>query len=184
MKLNPYLSIDLETTGLNLDHSRVLQIAAVWETWDRPVEELQTFTCFVDNGPILYGEPYALWMNAWILEKIAKRRPEDKSVLPVAEARAEFSRFVRQLNNNRMITIAGKCVAGFDVQILRNQDFDVELFKHRVLDPGAMYAPDYGYVPSLDEINKSLGRSSVTHDAVDDARDVIFAIRKKFEGHF
>lgn len=106
-------------------------------------------------------------------------------VVPIEHARRIFQAWVRDITNAsglRRVTIAGKNAAGFDIPILKANGFDVSMFSHKVLDPGSLYFPDYGYPPSLTEINMKLGRRAVTHDALDDAFDVVAAIRAKLPG--
>jgi len=176
--MRPYLAIDIETTGLDKSRSQILQLAAIWDDGASPVSQLQKFSTIVDNGPLTYGEPYALQLNSGLLKKIANTK-ERAGILAAPDAAMEFSQFVRRLNKNQRITVAGKNAAGFDVPILFAQGFDTELFSHRVIDPGSMYFSDFGYVPNLGEINERLGRKPVSHDAYDDCLDVIAAIRAK-----
>jgi hypothetical protein len=184
--MKPYLSIDVETTGINVDKVQILQLAAIWDD-GRPLNELATFNCLVDNGYITYGEHYALQMNHSILERIANKpvykaaSEEGIPILTLEEAKFKFRTFVMSCNNNKALFVAGKNAAGFDIPILKNNRFQTSLFKHRVIDPGSLYLPDFGHPPSLPEINQLLGLADVSHDALDDCFNVIKVIRHKMQ---
>lgn len=71
MKL-PYVSIDLETTGLDDEFCQILEIGAVFDNWTKPVEELPTFHRIVTHETII-GQPYALSMHPHLLRLIAEQ---------------------------------------------------------------------------------------------------------------
>ena len=185
MKFSPYISLDIETTGLPKDRPQVLQIAGVIDDLRSPVDQLQTFNFYVDPGEQIYGNAYALALNTKILKLIADDTTmTDEKGTPVYDlgsAIAEWSSIIATFSEQcgGRITIAGKNVAGFDLPILGDNGFSTEGIRHRVLDPGPMYFADFGYVPRLDEINKMIGRLPVSHDALQDAYDVVYAIRHK-----
>ncbi len=70
--IGPYVSIDIETTGLNPENCQVLEIGAVIDDGTTPIEDCPTFHCYVDHGLIL-GEPFAVSMHSTILRRIATR---------------------------------------------------------------------------------------------------------------
>ena len=57
------------------------------------------------------------------------------------------------------------------------------------IDAGSIYFPDFGRIPSLNEIltllqvKYSLEKREVTHDAIQDSLDVIVAIRCRFNNY-
>lgn len=167
-----FLSIDVETTGLAIPESQILQVAAVGYEDGKP--EL-TFQVVVSPHQRISGEAFALQLNQKLLQQIAKG-----DCSPQSKAIAEFSMFVSQFRGgDKKVTVAGKNAAGFDIPMLRANGFDVSQFNHRVIDPGSLWLPDFGYVPTLSEINARLGRPAVSHDALDDARDVVAAVTAK-----
>ena len=70
----PYISLDIETTGLPHEDPQVLQLASIVEDWKLPIDELDSFNVIIDNGDQLRGNPYALNLNNWIIKKILKER--------------------------------------------------------------------------------------------------------------
>lgn len=175
--MKPYLALDIETTGIDLKNSQVLQLAALYVDGTERTE----FNVLVDNGRWLTGEPFALQLNAWILKELVAK--ESRFTRATAyEAQIMFETFLKTVAPTGKITVAGKNAAGFDLPILSNQGFSTERFSHRVIDVGTLYLTDFGYVPTLNEINTKLGRDAVAHDALADCKDVVAAIDAKFGG--
>lgn len=183
MQITPWLSIDVETTGLNLEKSQILQLAAVWDDGSQSISDLRRFNVIIDNGPLTYGEPYALQLNNALLRKIStdviSTTYHEGATMYIVNARRAFYAWVNNLNAGKAIFIGGKNVAGFDVPILNNNGFHTALFKHRVIDPGSMYLKDFGQPANLTQINELIGNAPVTHDALQDCIDVILAVRHK-----
>jgi DNA polymerase III epsilon subunit-like protein len=187
MRITPYISLDLETTGLVHENPQILQIGAVFNTFEK--DKLpNVFNVIVDNGNELHGNPYALSMNKWILDMILNSRKGISTKISVISleiakiAWTQWLEFCQEKTGQKHLTVAGKNVAGFDIPILSQNGFDVSKFRHRVIDPGSMYFTDFGYVPSLDEIAKLLNLQEVSHNALDDAFMVDRAISHKLQG--
>ena len=68
-----YVSIDIETTGLNRETCQILQIGAIIEdtTKYKLLEHMPTFNCVVIQEEIV-GEPFALNMNKRLIKLTAK----------------------------------------------------------------------------------------------------------------
>ncbi len=173
----PYVSIDVETTGTNIDKSHVLQLAAVYDDGSH-VESLSTFDVVIRWTEIGYANEWALNFNRGLLERAYKK---DRVVF-IHEARESFDEWLYSVQPKGRFTPAGKNLQGFDMPILGNpvNGFYLERFNRRSLDPGSMFAEDFDHVPNLDEINKVTGRQAVSHDALDDCMDVVYAIRHKW----
>lgn len=171
MKYKPFLSLDIETTGLD-PHSQILQLAAVYVS---PNQNNKEFKCNIKYSKII-GEPFALKMNAKLIEQMTIK---DNGALTLEEAIQQFNIFLTECELIGRITVAGKNVAGFDIPILKNNGFDTSRFSHRVIDVGSLYFNDFGYVPTLTEINKLLGRNEVAHTALEDCYDVVISILEK-----
>jgi len=183
-----YLSIDLETTGLDPKRDQILQLSMVVEDTSKtvPVGSLPHLTVFMAYNEIV-GNPYALSMNSWILD-IISGKTENTTGYEIVGGTDYFL----QPNNNpnsipaflyshfgsNKVTVAGKNVAGFDLQFFPG--YIKRLFSHRTIDPGSMYFDplvDEG-IPSLGECLKRAGiDKKVPHDAREDAMLVIEVIR-------
>jgi DNA polymerase III alpha subunit (gram-positive type) len=173
----PYLSLDIETTGLDRQHVHVLQLAAIYDN-GKDLEKLPTFNEVIRWPVITYGEEYAMHLNRELLEQAFRK----ENVVTLEEARRHFADFLMQVQPKGRITAAGKNVDGFDLPILKNpvNGFVLPRVNRRVLDPGSMFTEEFDHVPSLDELNRFLGRSAVSHDALDDCWDVVHAVRYKW----
>ena len=170
----PYLSLDVETTGVNVQKVHVLQLSAVYDNGDS-IEALPTFDAVIAWPTIAYSEPYAMNLNRHLLERAALK----DNVVSLSAAKEEFSMWLAQVQPDGKITVAGKNAAGFDLPILTNSvnGFFFRRFLRRVLDPGSMFTEYFDHIPTLDEINKLVGGEAVTHDALKDAFDVVRAVR-------
>lgn len=181
-KPRPYLSIDLETSGLDPKNGVILEIAAIFDDLESPINKLMHFHRVIQYDPnqVIKGMPFALQMNQNILRESCGI---DKSVAPIdypENIAIEWYKFICGLKQNGRITVAGKNVAGFDIPWLKEHKFATSCFKHRVLDPGPMFLQEFGYVPNLKEIKLLMGlKDEVSHRALDDALDVVKAIRFK-----
>jgi len=195
-----YVSLDLETSSLIPSPGNILQIAMVFEDTeiDRPVEELNSFNRYIYKEEII-GSPRALTINAGLLAKLARSRrcdgigmfnrydPEDPSQTPnISELKmaiGEASIWLqnkRHLNGDKRLVAAGKNVGSFDLQFLPTVLRDH--FKHRTVDPGSVFI-DWSKAapPGLGELLERFGSNrDVTHDALEDARDVIRVLRNDY----
>lgn len=201
-----YVSLDIETTCLSpREHRNILGISMVVEDTSKiiPVRELPHFTCVIDQGTF-EGSAEALAMNSWILEMITAGRRRQYTKYPVFNTNtsssvpavrpeqdyAQVGSWVQRaqsfLNKHfevgKRITVAGKNVAGFDIQFLPP---DLQRrFKHRVIDVGSVFVDwtdEQGEViPSLDSLKAAYTMGAVSHDMYDDACDVIEILRKSY----
>ena len=119
MKLK-YVSLDLETSGLNPRTDQILELAAVIETnWVTPVAELPTLHLLVlpEDGRI-EGNVQALVMNAGLLAEFTK--PASLRMAPTAFPEEAWNRLRDFLTVNLVLpcTVAGKNVASFDLLFL------------------------------------------------------------------
>ena len=174
----PYLALDVETTGVNIEKVHVLQLAAVNDNGNA-IRDLQTFNEVIAWKEITYGEEYAMNLNKRLLE----RAEMGNNVVTVGEAREKFSKWLDEIQPQGRLTVAGKNAAGFDLPILVNKtnNFIFKRFLRRVLDPGSMYTEEFDHIPDQTEINKLIGRQAVTHDALQDCYDVVYAVRHKWQ---
>lgn len=79
-----YVSIDIETLGLDPSYCDVIEFGAVIDNLKDPIDKLPTFHCYVlpprryvsgadKNAAFYQGQPYALMMHADKLKRIALR---------------------------------------------------------------------------------------------------------------
>lgn len=182
-----YVSIDTETTGLDSENCQIMSFAAVIEDTlqpNIPVKSLPSMHVIVKRKT-LNGEPYAMNMNADLIKIIAEGK--DERLIEESELGLAFRKFL--MNNNlspKKIQVAGKNFSGFDKKFLDKVLFlptDGLTFSHRVLDVGSVFVDfktDF-WIPDLNECMHRAGiEGTVTHDALEDARDVIRTLRKKY----
>lgn len=183
----PYVSIDIETTGLDPEVCQILEIGAVFEDWETPIDKLSTFDCYVKNTPVV-GEPFALSMpnNVKILRAIATGETDVPIMLPeqaVHSLRIWLSEVGYQ--EGKKFTPAGKNFGSFDLQFLKKlPGWGTHIkMKHWVIDPGMLYwQPGDLTVPDTATCLKRAGHEKVvSHEAVEDARDVIMLVRGAYE---
>lgn len=177
-----YVSVDVETTGLDPERDQLLQLAMVVEDTSniQPIEELPAFCAYVKHERV-QGDAFALAMNARHLDFISGR--VTPSPYPVLDFKQWLRGFVREahffldkhIGADTKAVAAGKNFGSFDRNFL-----PPELrarFHHRCIDPGSVFIDwDKATPPSLDTL---LGRP-VEHDALADARAVIEVLRRGY----
>lgn len=193
-KLFDYLSVDIETAGLESDLS-VLQIGCVAEKFSKPIEELKKFELLVipDDG-IIIGQPAALEMNADLISRIngVLMGTNDE---PNCEQRFISEYFAGWLDSigyydqlgpkEESVPFAGKNFRGFDYEFLVNLCFfDPIKVSHRFIDLGNLFwnpEKDGGKVPNFKTCKERAGiEGEVKHTALADALDVVKCIRKRY----
>lgn len=227
-----YVSIDLETTGLETDKHQVLSIGAVIEDTTKPeikVEDLPTFHGVIVHNELI-GSPFALNMNRDLIEKISiwqSTKPEKRKEVEMMtgmefyleqdivkglfrffyrngigpdykEAGEHLQAHVEKGDDGILypsltskmpmvhITAAGKNFATFDLKFLERLPRWKQVFKvrQRIIDPSVLFT-NWGEddsLPSLSTCKKRAGMEEhVSHDAVEDARDVIRLLRKSYQ---
>ena len=76
----PYVSIDIETTGLDPNKCQTLEIGAAIDDWTQPIEELPLFRRVLAWEEVI-GSPYAMAMNSRLLKSIGNK-PKDPELPP------------------------------------------------------------------------------------------------------
>lgn len=176
-----YLSIDVETTGIDPNEHKVIMFAAILDDLSnpQPIDDLPFFSCIINQDK--KGEPYALEMNEWIF----KMMPEE------GISQAQFIKdFMKFLNKNGfkcveekfVINVAEKNVAGFDNLFLKNiPGFNDKIrIRSRCIDPTILFVNKKDeYLPNLQTCLQRAGiQKKVSHNALEDAMDIIQLIRK------
>ena len=223
-----YISIDIETTGLEKDRYQILSIGAIIEdtTKKLPFEEVPKFHAAILHNEIT-GSPFALNMNSKIIEAIAQYQSaqdqdekndlvqmtgmqfyqEDQVVEgfyrwlydnglvdfdPLLGAgqmiKVENGKAYPMLNRNVKpvtINVAGKNFASFDKLFLERLPRwqQVIRIRQRIIDPSVIFTNwnDDNSLPSLYECKQRAKiEGIVTHDALEDAWDVIQLLRTQY----
>lgn len=202
-----YVSIDLETTGLDRANHQILEFAAVIEDGakpTRPVEELPYFRAYLKHKTIV-GDPFAIFLNREIIGKISRNELPDQEtgngenkLMPPAELYTAFKIWLSKWGlypqasvcdpnadfKAPKITVGGKNVASFDRPFLSYLPhwFD-DLFHHRSIDPLMYYwHPRSDKEPPRTEI--CCERAGIKfddgkfHNALYDARLIIELVRR------
>ncbi len=177
--MEKYVSIDIETTGLDPDKHRILEFGAVIDDGGT-IDKCPVFH-FIVNHDVICGDPFALSMNSKLLLEMSNNPHVSKDIKHLAPL---FRSWLFQNGLYKDIVVAGKNYANFDLRFLeRVPDWDSIDFDYRIIDIGNIY-----WVPCIDNIHlpslkKCLERGelsdTVSHRAVDDAKNVIELIRAK-----
>ena len=185
-----YVSIDCETCGIDEDSCDILEFAAILDDLadPKPIETLPCFqTYFIKDSYV--GEPFALSMHPKIFKRIAIRE-KGYNYMSATKLGFVFKTFLLKNGyeaERDMVTInaAGKNFAKFDLQFLRRK---TDLLKHinvrsRILDPGILFLENSDEsIPGMAECKKRMGLSeNISHEAKDDAIDVILLLREKLK---
>jgi oligoribonuclease (3'-5' exoribonuclease) len=174
------IAIDVETTGLDVNHDKILQIGAVMfdsNDMTTPVDELPHFETLV-WWERYEGNAFALQMNQAILLQLATEGGPRAAV-----ALMNLGGFIRDHADRRDTPHAiqqtvpphplGFNVAAMDLAMLKAHGMDDKLIHYRAFELGTMFAhPDTGPAGSSKIIPKLLGRE-VAHTALQDARDAV-----------
>lgn len=180
-----YISIDLETTGLNETYCQIIEIGAVIDDTneDIPLEELPTFHCYVTHD-IYKGDPYALSLHSNIFKRIHDR-PTTYCFESVGYIARTFQSWITKHFKKYTVTVAGKNFMSFDMQFLKRlPNFKQAQFHHRCIDPALMFwdPKKDKALPNLQEcMNRAGIEDKVSHTALEDAFSVIKLIRKGIE---
>jgi len=200
-----YISIDLETTGLDSLNHQIIEFGAVLEDTNNilPLDELPTFHAYITHPDnMLYGDIFAIHMNAGIIEKIKnKKELKDKyNFVKIEHLAEDFMFWLRNVGFElktknagteysyiyaETINVAGKNFSSFDSKFLDNvPDFNKLIkIRKRVIDPSILFT-DWNLdnaLPELNECNIRIGHvMPVQHTAVEDATDVIRLLRTQY----
>lgn len=182
-----YASIDIETTGLDPETCKTIEIGIVLDdlTAPKPIAALPTFHCYVDCGTFV-GQARALAMHQKIFERIADKAPGYTYITEpyVADYISDFLRR-NGYGQSERINAAGKNFANFDSLFLNKFPRMKETvhFHHRVIDPAMLF-----WNPMIDKAmpdtktcyERAGMREDVAHTALDDARGIVRLLRAKF----
>lgn len=222
-----YVSIDIETTGLDPINHKILSIGAIVEDTENklPYEDLPKFHVAILHHELV-GSPYAINMNKDLIEAIvqyqnASDQDEKNDIVnmtgmqflskeEVVEAFFHFlhdngltgidlqkmmGATVKIVNgktypilgtgNPASITAAGKNFGTFDKLFLEQLPRWKQAIrlKQRIIDPSILFVDwkNDKSLPSLNECKERAGvEGVVTHNALEDAWDVIQVLRTNY----
>lgn len=188
-----YISIDLETTGLNHDICNILEFAAVADDLrvQAPIDKLPKFQTYILQDHYI-GESYALGIHTKIFKKISSWKKGGINICSPADLIPRFYTFLTTLagygaNDGGIvkINVAGKNFGNFDSKFLEKLPHHNLLvrFSHRILDPATLYFDpnEDTELPSTEKCLERAGfKGEVKHSATEDAINVIKLLRKKY----
>jgi oligoribonuclease (3'-5' exoribonuclease) len=183
--MSEFLSIDIETTGLDKDTCQIIEIGAIIDDFQKPHAVPPMFHCYVVNNTY-NGEPYALSMHSEIFRRMANKT-KGYSYWVLDHAVLEFNNWLDSYSKNGQVwTVTGKNYAGFDDKFLsKHRHWNQGRLSHRVLDPGSMYFNPLTdtAVPNTAECMRRAGiEGRVAHTALEDATIVAELIQYKVKG--
>lgn len=180
-----FLSIDIETTGLDEEYCQVLEIGAVLgDLTNTPVDNLP-YTRLRLCYEKLVGQPVALAMNAKLIADMDRRAGPYPYIYP-DQAWSYFSEWLECSVPGfwgTKLTVAGKNYGTFDRRFLAKLPrWHTERFHHRTIDPAVLF-----WHPATDEVlpdtQECIRRAGLSwdlgslHSALDDARLVVELVR-------
>jgi len=221
-----YLSIDIETSGLDPALNQILSVAAIFEDTEKklPWDEVPKFHVGIVRHQIA-GSPRAInmnaklidWMGRWLEPKDATERAfvsleSGMEWIQEDEVAKKFYHFLYDCGLGEFntsggyvevgeggktypafngatkpitINVAGKNFGTFDKKFLDLLPWWQKLIRtrQRIIDPAILFV-DWKEDESLPGLDKCKSRAEihglVTHNALEDAWDVIELLRKKY----
>ncbi|MHA2136083.1 MAG: exonuclease domain-containing protein [Candidatus Thorarchaeota archaeon] len=178
-----FVSIDIETTGLDPSKCDIVEIGAVIDDWLTPLDDPPTFHTYVKQD-MYRGEPYALSMHPKIFRRIATEE-EGWAYMYPGEAVEQLGLWMTAngaydtTHGKHRAVVAGKNFANFDDKFLRQlPKFDERVrYLHRVLDPAMLY-----WNPVTDEkppnTKTCMERAGLTGEVAHTALEDAFVVTK------
>lgn len=182
-----YVSIDIETSGIDPEKHQLLEFGAILEDTENPLSfmEIPKFSCIIGQGDIT-GTPRALTMNERILRILSQYWNTDTDGQEVMEKQfniiskhdlvnnflewllplIESEDFPPDISLHYLtkfcfpFTVAGKNFSSFDAKFLdKMPNWEKLPIERRVIDPSVLYFDWKNDVrlPSLDECLKRAG---------------------------
>ena len=191
-----YLSIDIETLGLDHANNDIIEFGAVYDDLNnpKPLEELPRFHRYIYRTNDVYrGSAYAMSMHSAILKKIASRNSKnntDKFCLRRTlgiHLRSWFGEIGWKPDELGFfkLNVAGKNFGNFDMRFLDLPEYEWAghqiYWPHRFIDPTMLYFElGDAELPSSKVCMERAGiKGEVAHTSVDDALMVVQLLRKK-----
>ena len=181
-----YVSIDIETTGLNPERDQILEFGAVIGDTNKKydIQSAIKFHKIILHRRIV-GDIFAVNMNKDIIQEIKEAFDEPELNSKFCSIQYLEENFIEWLKQNgfdttKNINAAGKNFAGFDQKFLEPYFKNIK-FSQRVLDPAILYFDSNDKrLPDLKTCKARAGlNDNVSHRALDDALDVVLLLQKK-----
>lgn len=190
-----FLSIDIETTGLDPQKNQILEFGAV------AIDTSCGNAPYVDDFRAVFihqeltGNPIALTMNKELINDIScvlkskdfdfniqnELELNDVCVRSSEEFQKYFDQWLERIGFTERLTLAGKNLASFDLKFLEAAGIKIK-YRHRMIDPAILYV-DWSTDETLPDLQQCLDRAgiekSVEHTSIADAMDVAELVLKK-----
>lgn len=198
-----YFSVDIETSGINPQKNQIIEFGAIFEDTNKTIGflEIPKFKRIIRHETYI-GSSIAINMNARIfaiLSKYDRMKPsafkeeyaKENGIITAEELIPQFKEFAIMCYEKYNLTlpssginIAGKNFGGFDAQFIKMLENAFQLKINYVMgDPSTLYTDFYkdDVFASLSTCKERAGfGTEVTHDALEDAWDVVKLLRKKY----
>ena len=167
MEYPHFLSIDIETTGLDPNWCQILSIGGILFNEESVIE---SFEHKIKYDSIV-GEQYALDMNENLIRECAT---EGSSYHFVKD---KFIEFMDALPKPTFAL--GFNVSSFDIPFLEHKGFSTEGISHRRIEMGTLLISDDGIPSSSNRAVPEYCGHDVHHTALGDARDAAYIFAHK-----
>lgn len=192
-----FLSIDIETTGLDPQKNQILEFGAIAIDTSYPtVPYIADFRAVFIHQE-LTGNPIALTMNAELINEINTvlknkdfnydlrqntiKHNNEVYVRNSEEFQSYFDEWLESIGFTERLTLAGKNLASFDLKFIEAAGIKIK-YRHRMIDPAILYV-DWEKDETLPDLQQCLDRAgivkSVEHTSLADAIDVAELVLKK-----
>jgi hypothetical protein len=188
--------LDIETTGLDTNAHQIVEIGAIADgglLWDKPIDQLPQFQCFVRHA-MYHVDPYCIPAMAQRADALKTKG------LPVMEALESLIVWMQKAfwdsrdlaKGDQTVVLCGKNVGSFDYQFFKPlgigckmREYGLKL-SHRFFDVGSMMVNIVDIKSGVDmpQLSECLGRlglpNHVPHTALEDALLVAKCVRACF----
>lgn len=190
-----FLSIDIETTGLDPQKNQILEFGAVAiDTSCGNAPYVDDFRAVFIHQELI-GNPIALTINKDLIGQInyvLKTKEfdfeghNDYKCTDIYARNAEefqkyFDQWLESIGFTERLTLAGKNLASFDLKFIEAAGIKIK-YRHRMIDPAILYV-NWDTDETLPDLQQCLDRAgiekSVAHTSIADAMDVAELVLKK-----
>lgn len=190
-----YVSIDIETTGLDPKVHDIVEFGAVIDNLKKPlpIDKLPTYhAIFKKRNDNYIATPYYMSLHKRIWDALVKN---EGNIIEITSLMYGFSNFLSRngvpfddYKQRYTVAVAGKNFVNFDLPFLQEKipagnAWAGVHFQRRVIDPAILY-----FDPQIDKelpnmklcLERAGIKEEVNHGAVSDALQVVKLIRKHF----